>query len=176
MVLLAGRVLETQSAGGVFNGPEMKGINGVLGQRKSVGLRSEVDRDRLAGAGLAVGASDVEAVQELRQLRNRVQRPHDPPVGQHRAGPGGAGGAGYRETAVGEEMLCALLRVLANVVEQPQIAAGPENAAPGGVAQGQLDGRRDGQRAGGDGAQAVLIVAQERSSQRKSGRSSYWGM
>ena len=77
---------------------------------------------------------------------------------------GGAGWTGYHEAVVGQEMLRALLRVLADVVEEPEVAAGPETEAPGGIAQGQLDGRRDGQGAGGNDAQALVIVAQERPS------------
>ena len=99
----------------------------------------------------------MESVQELRQLGNRVQRPHHPAVGQHRAGPGRAGGSAYHEAAVGQEMLGALLGVLADVVEEPEVAAGPETEAPGGIAQHQLDGRRDGQWAGGNDAQAVVV-------------------
>ena len=141
-------MLETQGAGGVLDQPEVKGVNRVLGQRKALGLRSEPDRDRLAGAQLAARTGDVQAVQELRQLRNRVQRPHHPPVRQHRAGPGGAGRPSDHNAVVGQEMLRALLRVLPDVVEQPEIAAGPETEAPDGIAQRQLDGRRNGQRAG----------------------------
>ena len=35
----------------------------------------------------------------------------------------------HHETAVGQEMLRALLRVLADVVEEPEVAAGPETAS-----------------------------------------------
>ena len=108
------------------------------------------------GPSLAARAGDVEAVQELRQLRNRVQRPHHPPVGQHCAGPGRASGAGYHKAAVGEEVLGALLRVLADVVEEPEIAAGPESEAPDGKRRDNSDGRGDGERAGGNDAQAVV--------------------
>ena len=100
----------------------------------------------------------MEAVQELRQLGNRVEGPHDLPLGQHRAGPGSADGTGYHEAVFGEEMLRALLRVLADVIEEPEVAAGPEAEAPDGIAQGQLDGRVDGERAGGYGAQPLVVV------------------
>ena len=57
-------------------------------------------------------------------------------------------------------MLHTLLRVLADVVEEPEVAAEPETEAPGGVAQGQLDGRIDGQRPSGNDAQALVIIPQ----------------
>ena len=38
VVFLTGGVLETERAGGILDQPEVEGINGVLGQRKSVGL------------------------------------------------------------------------------------------------------------------------------------------
>ena len=55
-------------------------------------------------------------------------------------------------------MLRALLRVLANVIEEPEVAAGPKTEVADGIAQRQLDGRSDGQRSGGNGAQPPLIV------------------